>query len=67
MVLSTVPSHYCSQGLEASTCLQNNTESLQVFENQGIILHFLEQCILLHSSDLFQYGSHGVLPPFLFL
>ena len=67
MVLSTVPSHHCPQRLEASTCLQNNIEPLQVFENQGIILHFLEKCILLHSSDLFQCGSRGVLLPSLFL
>ena len=67
MVLITVPSHHCPQRLEASTCLENNMESLQVFENQGIILHFLEKYILLHSSDLLQCGSRGVLPPSLFL
>lgn len=66
MVLSPVPSHHCPQRLEASICLQKNTESLQGFENQETILHFLENCILFQSSDLFQCGSHGVLPPSLF-
>lgn len=67
MVLSLVPSHHCPQRREASICRQKNTESLQGFENQETILHFLEKCILLQSSDFFQCGSHGVLRPSLFL